>query len=146
MRTIHRAIIALLAAVLMSTLVIATTSTSASAMSTHNSSKVIKKAQSLKGIPYKWGGTSTKGFDCSGYTQYVFNKVMHKNIGRVVGDQAKKGHAVKKSSAKPGDLIIFGNYHVGIYAGGGNIWHASRPGKPVKKEKIWTRGYTVRRL
>lgn len=150
MRSINRAVIALLAAVLMSSLVIGSTSTSASALSKPKVNKVIKKAASLKGSPYKWGGTTPKGFDCSGYTQYVFKKALHKKIGRVVGDQAKKGKSVKKSSKKKGDLIIFMNgsyaYHVGIYAGDNKIWHASRPGKPVKKEKIWTSGYKVRRL
>nr|MCW2727168.1 hypothetical protein [Aeromicrobium sp.] len=150
MRTINRAIFALLAAVLMSTLVIGTTSTSASALSTSSKNKVIKKAASLKGTPYRWGGTSTRGFDCSGYTQYVFKKTLKKNLPRVAGGQAKAGRAIKKSAKHRGDLIAFSNggrvYHVGIYAGKNKIWHASRPGKPVKKEKIWTSGYTVRRF
>lgn len=150
MRTIHRAFFALIAAALMSTLVIGATSTSASALSTSKKDKVIKKAASLKGTPYRWGGTTPGGFDCSGYTQYVFKKSLHKKLPRVAGGQAKAGHAIKKSRKHRGDLIVFSSggraYHVGIYAGKNKIWHASRPGKPVKKEKIWTSGYTVRRL
>ena len=150
MRIITRGLVALLAAVLMSALVVGTTSTSASALSEAKRDKVVKKAASLKGSPYKWGGTSPKGFDCSGYTQYVFKKALKKKIGRTAGDQLKKGRSIKKSSKKSGDLIIFMDgktaYHVGIYAGKNKIWHASRPGKPVKKEKIWTKGYKVRRL
>jgi cell wall-associated NlpC family hydrolase len=150
MRSINRIIVGLLAAVLMSGLVVSTTTAPASALGKTSVNKVIKKASSLKGKPYKWGGTTPKGFDCSGYTQYVFKKALNKKIGRVVGDQAKKGKGVKKTSKKKGDLIIFlrGSYayHVGIYAGDGKIWHASRPGKPVKKEKIWTSSYKVRRL
>ncbi|WP_456697483.1 C40 family peptidase [Aeromicrobium sp. P5_D10] len=150
MRSINRALIALLAAVLMSGLVIGSTSTSASALSKSKTNKVIKKAAALKGSPYKWGGTTPKGFDCSGYTQYVFKKAIHKKIPRIAGDQAKKGKKVKKGDKRRGDLIVFYDggyaYHVGIYAGKGKIWHASRPGKPVKKEKIWTSGYKVRRF
>ncbi|WP_304523590.1 C40 family peptidase [Aeromicrobium wangtongii] len=150
MRTIQRAIFALLAAVLMSALVIGTTSTSASALSTAKKDKVIKKAASLKGTPYRWGGTSTRGFDCSGYTQYVYKKALKKKLPRVADAQGRAGKAVKKSRKHRGDLIVFTRggrgYHVGIYAGKNKIWHASRPGQPVKKERIWTSGYKVRRL
>ncbi|MET1061862.1 MAG: C40 family peptidase [Aeromicrobium sp.] len=150
MRITHRAIIALLSAALMATLVIGSTATPTSALSASNATKVLKKAASLKGTPYKWGGTTRRGFDCSGYTQYVFKHVLKRNIGRVVSQQATKGHAVNRSSKKRGDLIIFvrggRKYHVGIYAGAGRIWHASRPGVPVKKERIWTSAYRVRRL
>lgn len=150
MRTITRAMFALIAAVLMSTLVIGTTSTSASALSTSKKDKVVKKAASLKGTPYRWGGTSTRGFDCSGYTQYVYKKALKKNLPRVADAQGRAGKAVKKSRKHRGDLIVFSNggraYHVGIYAGKNKIWHASRPGQPVKKEKIWTSAYKVRRF
>ncbi|MCW2770862.1 MAG: hypothetical protein JWR27_2295 [Aeromicrobium sp.] len=150
MRTTNRAIIALLTAALMATLVIGSTATTASALNRSDATKVLKKAASLKGTPYKWGGTTRRGFDCSGYTQYVFKHALKRNIGRVVSQQARKGHAVSRSSKKVGDLIVFVHggkkYHVGIYAGGGKIWHASRPGVPVRKERIWTSAYRVRRL
>lgn len=150
MRSINRAVIALLAAVLMSALVVGTTSTSASALSKPKATKIVKKAAALKGSPYRWGGTKPSGFDCSGYTQYVYKKAIGKKLPRIAGDQAKKGKAVKKNKKRRGDLVFFMRgsyvYHVGIYAGKGKIWHASRPGKPVKKEKIWTSAYKVRRL
>lgn len=150
MRNIKRAIFAFIAAALMSTLVIGTTSTSASALSTSKKDKVIKKAASLKGTPYKWGGTTKRGFDCSGYTQFVFKKALKKKLPRTADAQGRVGKAIKKSKKHRGDLIVFTSggrgYHIGIYAGKNKIWHASRPGKPVKKEKIWTSGYKVRRF
>jgi cell wall-associated NlpC family hydrolase len=146
MHTITRAFFALLASVLISSMVVGATATSASALSDTKTNKVMKEAASLKGSPYKWGGTTPKGFDCSGYTQYVFKKATGKRLGRVVGAQAKQGRSIAKKDKKRGDLIIFGNYHVGIYAGDNKIWHASRPGTPVAKSEIWTSGYTVRRL
>ena len=62
----------------------------------------------------------------------------------------KKGTSVSKGAKKKGDLVGFynggGYYHIAIYAGGGKIWHAPRPGKSVEKVKIWTSAYKVRRL
>ena len=125
------------------------TAGSAEAMTKTASSKVLKVASELKGTPYKWGGTSKRGFDCSGFTQYVFNKALHKKIPRTAGAQMKYKH-ISKSKKKKGDLIVFTSggyaYHVGIYAGAGKIWHSPRPGQKVKKEKIWTSGYVVRRV
>jgi cell wall-associated NlpC family hydrolase len=150
MRSVYRVFVGLLASVLAVGLVVSSTSAPAEALTKNQSGKVIKKAASLKGKPYKWGGTTPKGFDCSGYVQYVFKKSINKKLPRIAGDQAKKGKAVNKNKKKRGDLVFFTRgsyvYHVGIYAGKNTIWHASRPGKPVKKEKIWTSAYKVRRL
>lgn len=112
--------------------------------------KIVRTAAKYKGSPYRWGGTKPSGFDCSGYVQYVLKKSVKKKMPRVAGAQMKKGKSVKKSKKKKGDLIGFyngsGMYHIGIYAGKGKIWHAPRPGQSVKKEKIWTSQYKVRRV
>lgn len=78
---------------------------------------VITEATGHLGVPYKWGGTTKKGFDCSGYTSYV----MAKNgitIPRVAQDQSKIVTKINTKKAQPGDLIFFGNgpkvTHVGI--------------------------------
>ena len=112
--------------------------------------KIVRTAAKYKGTPYRWGGASPAGFDCSGYVRYVVKKSIKKSLPRVAGAQMKKGKSVSKGSKKKGDLVGFyngsGYYHIAIYAGGGKIWHAPRPGKSVEKVKIWTSAYKVRRL
>ncbi|TWT03582.1 C40 family peptidase [Planomicrobium sp. CPCC 101079] len=90
-------------------------------------SKVVSTALSLKGIPYVFGGTTTSGFDCSGFIQYVFKKA-GKNISRTTLTQYAETKAV--SSPQPGDLVFFANTyragisHVGIYIGNNQFVHA----------------------
>jgi len=82
-------------------------------------------------VPYVWGGTSpSSGFDCSGFTHYVF--LQHGiTIPRVSRDQFKSGSSVAYSNLKQGDLVFFSldgdniADHVGIYIGGGQFIHAS---------------------
>ena len=84
-------------------------------------------AQSLFGVPYVYGGTSTSGFDCSGYTQYVYRRA-GVSIPRTASAQQRAASRV--SSPRPGDLVFFGYpaYHVGIYLGPGRLADAQRPG------------------
>nr|WP_314278398.1 SH3 domain-containing protein [uncultured Peptostreptococcus sp.] len=92
--------------------------------------KVVDYAQTLLGTKYVWGGSSTQGFDCSGFTQYVYKK-MGINIPRVSKAQANAGSAVSLSNIKAGDLLYFDTTgsgttsHVGIYMGNGKFIHAS---------------------
>lgn len=77
-------------------------------------------AQTLSGIPYVWGGSTTSGFDCSGLTQYVYNQY-GKDIGRTTYQQQYAGTKIDVSQAQAGDLLFWGDYgdayHVGIYTG-----------------------------
>jgi cell wall-associated NlpC family hydrolase len=104
---------------------------------------VIQTAARFKGIPYVAGGTSpSTGFDCSGYTKYVFSR-LGISIPRVSRDQYSWGIKITKSQAVPGDLVFFASssgriYHAAIYAGGGYIWHSPYPGKRVSLDKIWS--------
>jgi len=74
------------------------------------------------GIPYVWGGTTKKGFDCSGFVQYVYNH-FDVSIPRTTWDQCKVGTNVGSiDSLKPGDLVFFNGYeHVGMFIGGGKF-------------------------
>lgn len=89
---------------------------------------VAKVALSLVGSPYRWGGTSEAGFDCSGFTQYVFRE-LGTVLPRTSYDQFRTGTAVSRSSLLPGDLVFFstdaaGASHVAVYIGNGLIVHA----------------------
>ncbi|MCR2807838.1 C40 family peptidase [Paenibacillus soyae] len=104
----------------------------------------------LIGTRYSYGGTSTKGFDCSGFTGYVFDK-MGIDLPRRSVDQASEGTKVAKADLKPGDLVFFdtsgsnngGISHVGIYVGDGNIAHASTS-KGVTIDKLDSSYYKSR--
>ena len=84
--------------------------------------QVISIAKQYTGVPYVFGGTTTSGWDCSGYTSFVFNKV-GVNLPRNSGGQAAAGQTVSASEAKPGDLV-YKPGHVGIYAGNGMMYDA----------------------
>ena len=94
--------------------------------------QIVSKAESLLGVPYLWGGSSTKGMDCSGFVQVVFfmNRLI---LGRDASLQALQGDSVDISkgfgSLNKGDLLFFGSdnriSHVAIYKGDGEYIHAS---------------------
>jgi cell wall-associated NlpC family hydrolase len=90
---------------------------------------IAQSALRFIGVPYVFGGTSTGGFDCSGYTQHVF-AMMGLHIPRTADAQYYAGSRVTKSNMVPGDLVFFQTYepgpsHVGIYLGNGRFVHAS---------------------
>ena len=98
---------------------------------------IIGIAASLSGIYYRYGGTTTAGFDCSGFTSYVYRQV-GKSIPRTA--EAQRAASSKVSNPVPGDLIFFGYpaYHVGIYAGGNMMYDSPRTGKTTGLHVIWT--------
>ncbi|MEV5000743.1 C40 family peptidase [Nocardioides sp. LML1-1-1.1] len=101
--------------------------------------RAVAKARSRAGSAYRYGATGPRAFDCSGLTQWVYKK-LGKRLPRTSSAQAGAVRHVRHP--RRGDLVFFTSgghvYHVGIYAGRHMLWHASRPGHPVAKERIWT--------
>lgn len=91
---------------------------------------IINTAKGLLGTKYIYGGTTTNGFDCSGYVQYVF-KENGVTLERTAAQQyTYNGTSVAKSDLQPGDLVFFSSSsqsvgHVGMYVGDGQFIHSS---------------------
>ena len=92
--------------------------------------EVVRVAKKYKGARYKSGGASPKGFDCSGFTWYVYKKATAEDITRGVEEQWKRGRSVGRGKWRPGDLVFFENTferglsHVGIFIKGNDFIHA----------------------
>ncbi|WJY26174.1 MULTISPECIES: C40 family peptidase [Sporosarcina] len=105
-------------------------STSVPSMASASStSSLVSTAKNYIGTPYRYGGTTTSGIDCSAYTQLVYKK-NGKSLPRTTGQQFKQGKSVSKSNLQTGDLVFFntsgrGISHVGIYIGSSKFIHAS---------------------
>lgn len=112
----------------------------ASATSTFASSaKLENEVDKVVGTPYRWGGTTTAGFDCSGFILYIFDK-FNLDLPRTSKTQAKVGTQVDQDDLRPGDLVFFntdgiGISHAGIYIGNNQFAHSSS-----------SRGVTISRL
>jgi cell wall-associated NlpC family hydrolase len=96
---------------------------------------VIAYASNFLGTPYLWGGSTPSGFDCSGFTQYVYAH-FGISIGRTTFAQINDGVQVSKGNLQTGDLVFFGTsqdpHHVGIYVGNNTYMHAPRTGDVLK--------------
>lgn len=104
----------------------------------YNKENLLKNAKQHLGGKYVWGGTHPNGFDCSGYTQYIYEKEGVK-IPRTAYAQSKVGKKVSRFKLKKGDLLFFLTdrsrnipiTHVGIYIGNGNFIHAASKRKGI---------------
>lgn len=110
---------------------------------------VVRTALDLRGTPYRNGGSDPRGFDCSGFTQYVFNRA-GTALPRETRDQYQIGTNVPAGQQRPGDLIFFsttapGASHVGIALGGDAFIHAPSSRGVVRVEYL-TLPYWSRRL
>jgi cell wall-associated NlpC family hydrolase len=112
--------------------------------------KAAAYAKTLEGIPYLYGGTTKKGFDCSGLSQYVYRQE-GKQIVRTSDEQFHQFRAESVTQAQPGDLVFFHDtsnlqshvYHVGVFEGGNDMVAATHTGSDVKWQSYLWGGNTV---
>ena len=106
-----------------------TTSTPIPTPAPSSDTSIVESAEAYLGVPYKWGGTTDKGFDCSGFVQKAYKDAGY-SIGRTTQLQALEGEEVETYA--PGDILCFGRsrwniVHTGIYIGDGKFIHSSSP-------------------
>ncbi|OOR99182.1 endopeptidase [Haemophilus paracuniculus] len=124
------------------------------------SSGVVRQLEAIqrewKNTPYRLGGTTKKGIDCSAFTQMVYRRVYGVELPRMTVDQAKQGRQVRKSDLKAGDLVAFktgrgpNGRHIGVYVKNGEFMHASTRGGVIfsRLDNVyWSKAYwQARRL
>ena len=94
-------------------------------------------AERLIGVPYRFGGDSPQGFDCSGLVWYVYRE-LGVAVPRTAAEQRAAARHVDADDLKPGDLVFFYTPadHVGLYLGGGEFLHAPSSGKRVERARL----------
>ena len=96
-------------------------------------SRLMAAVDEFLGVPYRWGGTTLEGMDCSAMTRAIFRRAYGLELPRTSGQMYRLGDRVGQSrNLRPGDLVFFrlsdsgpGISHVGVYVGGGRFAHAS---------------------
>jgi peptidoglycan endopeptidase LytE len=112
-------------------------------------SRVLRVAQKMLSIPYRWGGTTLRGIDCSAYVRMVFG-FLDLELPRTAREQFRVGETVDRSRLSIGDLVFFRTYakypsHVGIYLGDNRFIHASSGSREVRISSL-DKPYYVRRF
>src|SRR5690606_30991347 len=107
-------------------------------------SAIVSIGMRYLGVPYLWGGSTPAGFDCSGFTSYVFAQVGI-DLPRTSSEQRYAGTEVPWSQAQPGDLL-WSPGHIAIYAGDGMQIEAPVPGKTVRYTQVWQSNPVVLRV
>jgi cell wall-associated NlpC family hydrolase len=120
------------------------------------SDQLIREALAARGDRYRWGGASRGGFDCSGFTRYLFARHAGVTLPHSASAQARLGQKVAREALRPGDLLFFRTYrrgisHVGLYIGGNQFVHAANTRRRVRVDSLneayyHNRFVTARRL
>lgn len=110
--------------------------------------RLLRVAQRMLSVPYRFGGTTLWGLDCSGFVQKAF-AFLNRELPRSAREQFREGAAVEKANLSPGDLVFFRTYakypsHVGIYLGDNRFVHASSRDRKVTIESLETPYYVKR--
>lgn len=98
--------------------------------------EIVRTARSLLGVPYRYGGTTPAGFDCSGFVDYVYRKAAGTALPRTADQLSRSGDSITLEELRPADLVYFkiehqNDLHMGIYIGKGKFIHA-----PSAKGKV----------
>ena len=105
----------------------------------HLRARIVHHAEQALGIPYRYGGETVRGFDCSGLTRHVY-AAAGLSLPRTTEDQYRRASAIAFDALAPGDAVFFHldgkPSHVGIYIGGGEMIHAPSSGGVVRRERI----------
>ncbi|MGB3411249.1 MAG: NlpC/P60 family protein [Microthrixaceae bacterium] len=107
----------------------------------------IAAARSRMGTPYRWGGSTPAGFDCSGLMMWAWAQV-GVSLPRTSGAQRSATQRISRSQLQPGDLVFSGNpvHHVGMYVGGGQMIHSPHTGDVVKISSLYGGSLTFGRI
>ena len=116
-------------------------------------SEAVLAAMNFLGVPYRRGGSTDDGFDCSGFTRAVFERSLGLVLPRRADEQAQTAGLqwVGREELKPGDLVFFNTRrrtfsHVGIYIGGDRFIHSPKPGGEVRiddmRQAYWSQRFT----
>jgi len=118
---------------------------SVSVPSAGNAQAILNEAYAQLGKPYVYGATGSANFDCSGFTQYVYENAAGIDISRTTYSQINVGQSVSQDQLQPGDLVFTHPGHVGIYVGNGQMINAPQTGDVVKVAPVYS-FYAARRV
>lgn len=104
-------------------------------------SAIVQQALALVDVPYRYGGSTPSGFDCSGLVRYVFKSTAGLDLPRRTEDMSRFGQPIDRTELRPGDLVFFDTFrrafsHVAIYIGDGRFLHAPARGGRVRVEAL----------
>ncbi len=112
-----------------------------SAFGSARGASVLSIAARYLGVPYRYGGTTPGGWDCSGAIGYIYGQLGF-HLPRTANQQMLASTRVARSQARAGDLVFFTSggaaYHVGIFAGGNMMYDAGRTGSSFSKREIFS--------